>query len=89
MATSRHVAATNYGGKTRCSDEYQKVFFYVPNLIGYTRVLLTAAAVYCMYHESPFWVFFLYGASEFLDVADGYYARKFNQCSKFGEVLDM
>ncbi|OMJ25738.1 CDP-diacylglycerol-inositol 3-phosphatidyltransferase [Smittium culicis] len=32
---------------------------------------------------------FSYALSEILDAADGYFARKLNQCSKFGEVLDM
>ncbi|KAJ1916403.1 phosphatidylinositol synthase 1 (CDP-alcohol phosphatidyltransferase1) [Mycoemilia scoparia] len=51
--------SSNISSAGQNKAEYQKVFYYVPNLIGYTHV------------------------------ADGYYARKFNQCSKFGEVLDM
>ncbi|KAJ2773887.1 phosphatidylinositol synthase 1 (CDP-alcohol phosphatidyltransferase1) [Coemansia nantahalensis] len=65
------------------------VFWFVPNIIGYSRVALTALAVYCMYTEQPCIAFFAYAASELLDAADGYYARKLGQCSKFGEVLDM
>ncbi|KAJ2137629.1 phosphatidylinositol synthase 1 (CDP-alcohol phosphatidyltransferase1) [Coemansia sp. RSA 678] len=68
---------------------YLDVFWFVPNLIGYTRVGLAAAAVFGMYYEHPFLTFVAYGISEFLDVADGYYARKLGQCSKLGEVLDM
>ncbi|KAJ1852079.1 phosphatidylinositol synthase 1 (CDP-alcohol phosphatidyltransferase1) [Coemansia sp. RSA 1822] len=68
---------------------YLDVFWFVPNLIGYTRVGLAAAAVFGMYYEHPFLTFVSYGLSELLDVADGYYARKLGQCSKLGEVLDM
>ncbi|KAJ2829202.1 phosphatidylinositol synthase 1 (CDP-alcohol phosphatidyltransferase1) [Coemansia erecta] len=68
---------------------YQDVFWFVPNVIGYSRVGLAAAAVFGMYYEHPCLTFFAYALSELLDVADGYYARKLGQCSKFGEVLDM
>ncbi|KAJ2713300.1 phosphatidylinositol synthase 1 (CDP-alcohol phosphatidyltransferase1) [Coemansia spiralis] len=65
------------------------VFWFVPNLIGYSRVALTALAVFGMYTERPCTAFLAYAVSELLDAADGYYARKLGQCSKFGEVLDM
>ncbi|KAJ1941702.1 phosphatidylinositol synthase 1 (CDP-alcohol phosphatidyltransferase1) [Linderina macrospora] len=68
---------------------YHDVFWFVPNLIGYTRVALTCIAVYAMYFEHPTLMFLSYAVSELLDAADGYYARKLHQCSKFGEVLDM
>ncbi|KAJ2724833.1 phosphatidylinositol synthase 1 (CDP-alcohol phosphatidyltransferase1) [Coemansia sp. Benny D115] len=68
---------------------YADVFWFVPNLIGYSRVLLTVLAVYFMYYEYPALMFLSYALSELLDAADGYYARKLGQCSKFGEVLDM
>ncbi|KAJ2437120.1 phosphatidylinositol synthase 1 (CDP-alcohol phosphatidyltransferase1) [Coemansia sp. RSA 2424] len=68
---------------------YVDVFWFVPNLIGYSRVLLSAVAAYSMYYEHPSVMFFSYALSELLDAADGYYARKLGQCSKFGEVLDM
>ncbi|KAJ1954906.1 phosphatidylinositol synthase 1 (CDP-alcohol phosphatidyltransferase1), partial [Linderina pennispora] len=68
---------------------YHDVFWFVPNLIGYSRVALTAVAVYSMYNEHWLAMFFSYAISELLDAADGYYARKLHQCSKFGEVLDM
>ncbi|KAJ1732653.1 phosphatidylinositol synthase 1 (CDP-alcohol phosphatidyltransferase1) [Coemansia biformis] len=65
------------------------VFWFVPNLIGYSRVALSALAIYGMYYEYPLVAFVSYALSELLDAADGYYARKLGQCSKFGEVLDM
>ncbi|KAJ2521950.1 phosphatidylinositol synthase 1 (CDP-alcohol phosphatidyltransferase1) [Coemansia sp. RSA 2049] len=68
---------------------YRDVFRFVPNLIGYTRVLLTGAAAMSMYYRCPTSMFLSYALSELLDAADGHYARKLGQCSKFGEVLDM
>ncbi|KAJ1794339.1 phosphatidylinositol synthase 1 (CDP-alcohol phosphatidyltransferase1) [Coemansia sp. RSA 2399] len=68
---------------------YRDVFRFVPNLIGYTRVLLTCAAAFSMYYKCPTTMFLSYALSELLDAADGHYARKLGQCSKFGEVLDM
>ncbi|KAJ1986327.1 phosphatidylinositol synthase 1 (CDP-alcohol phosphatidyltransferase1) [Coemansia thaxteri] len=68
---------------------YVDVFWFVPNLIGYTRVLLSAVATFSMYYEFPTVMFISYALSELLDAADGYYARKLGQCSKLGEVLDM
>ncbi|KAJ1666096.1 phosphatidylinositol synthase 1 (CDP-alcohol phosphatidyltransferase1) [Coemansia sp. RSA 1813] len=68
---------------------YRDVFRFVPNLIGYSRVLLTGAAAFSMYYKCPTTMFLSYALSELLDAADGHYARKLGQCSKFGEVLDM
>ncbi|KAI9501489.1 phosphatidylinositol synthase 1 (CDP-alcohol phosphatidyltransferase1) [Coemansia spiralis] len=68
---------------------YRDVFWFVPNLIGYSRVFLTIVAAFSMYYKCPTTMFLSYALSELLDAADGYYARKLNQCSKFGEVLDM
>ncbi|KAK4686166.1 CDP-diacylglycerol--inositol 3-phosphatidyltransferase, partial [Tremellales sp. Uapishka_1] len=66
----------------------ENVFLFVPNLIGYARVILAAASlVYMPYH--PKLCTLLYAVSSFLDVADGQAARALNQTSKFGAVLDM
>jgi len=64
------------------------VYFYVPNLIGYTRILLDIAAFYVIYTD--FKLFFVfYAISAWLDIADGHAARALDQCSRFGAVLDM
>mmetsp|Transcript_9514 Transcript_9514/g.13157 ORF Transcript_9514/g.13157 Transcript_9514/m.13157 type:complete len:223 (+) Transcript_9514:116-784(+) len=64
------------------------IFLYVPNLIGYARVFLLIG----------FYVFALtrwevaicaYIASFAGDLFDGYFAKKLNQCSTFGMILDM
>ena len=64
-----------------------KVLFFVPNIIGYFRFLTLAAAMF--FHEIWPLCVALYGMSILLDAFDGYYARKLNQCSRFGAFLDM
>lgn len=65
--------------------------FAIPtNLIplGYARVVLAGASLYYMsYH--PHYCTILYSISCLLDALDGYAARKYNQSTKFGAVLDM
>lgn len=64
------------------------VFFYVPNLIGYTRVLLTAYSL-AVAQTSPRASVACYALSFVCDYFDGFFARWFDQCSNFGAVLDM
>ncbi|KAJ8652502.1 hypothetical protein O0I10_011826 [Lichtheimia ornata] len=64
------------------------VFLYIPNIIGYTRIILASAALYYMpWHPKVCTI--LYCISCLLDAVDGNAARYFDQCSKFGAVLDM
>jgi len=60
----------------------------VPNLIGYVRVILAIISFYFAFTH-PIIFSFCYMTSFLLDAADGYAARSLNQCSRFGEVLDM
>lgn len=70
-----------------CSVD-ENVFFFVPNLIGYARVILAAASLYYMpFHPKICTV--LYGVSCLLDAFDGLAARLLDQETKFGAVLDM
>jgi CDP-diacylglycerol--inositol 3-phosphatidyltransferase len=64
------------------------ILLYVPNIIGYSRILLTLLACYVM-REKPTWSMSCYGLSCLLDALDGYAARVLNQCSRLGAVLDM
>jgi len=68
------------------SDE--NVYLYVPNLIGYARVVLALVAFYFM-PSNPIIAATFYLLSQFLDAFDGHAARLLNQCTKFGAVLDM
>ena len=65
-----------------------KVFLFIPNLVGYIRLLLVIFA-YSVRNEN-FGLFAIsYFVSFILDAADGFAARLFKQETKFGAVLDL
>ena len=64
------------------------VFLYVPNLIGYLRVILGFVG-YGMALSDYRVTVGCYLLSQLLDAADGYAARALGQSSTFGAVLDM
>lgn len=64
------------------------IFLFIPNLIGYTRVVLALASLLIMRFH-PKYCTILYCLSCILDALDGYSARKYNQTSSFGAILDM
>ncbi|WRT63925.1 uncharacterized protein IL334_000852 [Kwoniella shivajii] len=66
----------------------ENVFLFVPNLIGYVRVLTAAASLVFMPYL-PKLCTALYFVSCMLDAFDGMAARALGQTSKFGAVLDM
>lgn len=66
----------------------ENVFLFVPNLIGYARVILAAVSLYYM-PVRPLLCTAVYGISCLLDAVDGQAARALGQTSKFGAVLDM
>ncbi|KAI9297002.1 CDP-diacylglycerol-inositol 3-phosphatidyltransferase [Neoconidiobolus thromboides FSU 785] len=76
--------------KSKPSQEVKidEVFYYIPNIIGYTRILLVGISLYYM-KGNPLVFAISYMISCALDALDGFAARYFNQCSKFGAVLDM
>ncbi|CAM8976053.1 unnamed protein product [Rhodiola kirilowii] len=64
------------------------VYLYIPNIIGYIRVLMNILAfAICFSNKILFSA--LYFISFVCDGIDGWCARKFNQVSTFGAVLDM
>jgi len=66
----------------------ENIFLFVPNLIGYTRVILAAFSLsYMSYHPKACTA--LYSLSCLLDAVDGQAARRLGQTLKFGGVLDM
>ncbi|CAL5430782.1 unnamed protein product [Camellia sinensis] len=74
------------------------VYLYIPNIIGYIRVLMNCFAFYiCFSDKKLFSVLYfvkvlnawMCGFSFVCDALDGWFARKFNQVSTFGAVLDM
>ncbi len=66
-----------------------KVFLFVPNLIGYARMALYLASF--LLHSLGHWQWcaVLYFLGFFGDNWDGYAARKLDQHTKFGAALDM
>merc|ERR1712168_1047714 len=65
-----------------------EILCYVPNLIGYARILLLLAAFNYM-EKNYILATSFYIISSILDAFDGYAARVLNQSSKFGALLDM
>lgn len=64
------------------------VYLYIPNIIGYIRVLMNCVA-FCICFSNKKVFSALYFISFACDGLDGWAARKFNQVSTFGAVLDM
>lgn len=65
----------------------ENIFLFIPNLIGYGRILLALLSFYWMPtdYSRAFWC---YALSAFLDAWDGHAARYFRQSTKFGALLD-
>ncbi|KAI9749550.1 MAG: CDP-diacylglycerol-inositol 3-phosphatidyltransferase [Lichina confinis] len=66
----------------------ENIFLFYPNLIGYSRIILAIASLHYM-PLHPRTCSLLYSISCLLDALDGVAARKFNQATRFGAVLDM
>ncbi|XP_034045950.1 CDP-diacylglycerol--inositol 3-phosphatidyltransferase [Thalassophryne amazonica] len=66
----------------------ENIFLFVPNLIGYARVVLALVAFYLL-PCCPWPAVFCYLLSGLMDSFDGHAARALNQSTKFGAMLDM
>lgn len=64
------------------------VLLYIPNIIGYTRILFLLLSLPMMATD-PFTAMGFYLTSALLDAFDGMAARYFNQTSSLGALLDM
>ena len=62
------------------------VVWYLPNLLGYLRIIL---ALVGLSHQHPPHTVAIWLASASLDLVDGILARRLNQCSQFGVLLDI
>ncbi|CAH1263395.1 CDIPT [Branchiostoma lanceolatum] len=65
-----------------------EVLTFVPNVIDYIRIVLLLVAYYHM-PDDPVIGSFCYFSAVILDEVDGYAARLFNQCTRFGSQLDI
>jgi CDP-diacylglycerol--inositol 3-phosphatidyltransferase len=64
------------------------VLLWYPNIVGYLRILCMVASFY--YAKTDWMISITFYVISFVgDVVDGFVARAFNQCSKFGGILDM
>lgn len=66
----------------------ENVYLFVPNIIGYARVVLAIISFYYMptNYVAAVWCYMISGL---LDAFDGVAARALNQCSRLGSMLDM
>lgn len=64
------------------------VALYVPNLLGYARILLAFCGLY-FFSTSPVWAVACWIIAAILDLFDGHFARKLKQCSTFGVLVDI
>ncbi|CAK8698038.1 unnamed protein product [Clavelina lepadiformis] len=68
-------------------ETVSSIFLFVPNVIGYARIILAIISFYYMPSDYVKAVF-CYLLSGFLDAFDGHAARLLNQGTKFGAMLD-
>ncbi len=60
----------------------------IPNTITWIRIFATAVIVVLLYQKLFLLAFILFLSSAISDYFDGYFARKLNQVTKLGKVLD-
>ncbi len=58
----------------------------LPNILSVSRIFISFVLIFLIHN--PIWFVFSYFACGISDVADGYFARRFNATSKFGSFLD-
>lgn len=68
-------------------DTDDNIFLFIPNIIGYFRIIFALISFYYMQTDYVKATIF-YATSSLLDAFDGYAARCFNQSTKFGAILD-
>ncbi|XP_055504140.1 CDP-diacylglycerol--inositol 3-phosphatidyltransferase isoform X2 [Leucoraja erinacea] len=66
----------------------ENIYLFVPNIIGYVRILLALLSFWLMPH-SPVGAITCYGISTLLDSVDGHAARLLDQCTRLGAMMDM
>jgi phosphatidylglycerophosphate synthase len=65
------------------------IVLYVPNLLGYARIVSAFLGLYCSCINQPVTAVIVWICSSLLDLIDGIVARVLHQTSKFGIVLDI
>jgi len=92
VAANGHAKVNGAAQKQKTMEEddweQENIFVFIPNIIGYARIVLALASLYYM-PLHPRTCSLLYSISCLLDAADGLAARRYNQSTTFGAVLDM
>jgi cardiolipin synthase (CMP-forming) len=60
----------------------------IPNILTLVRFLLVGVMAYVFFAVDPRWAMVVYLFAAATDLVDGYIARKFNQISNVGKVMD-
>ena len=63
-------------------------FMTVPNLLSMLRLALVPVFLYLLLNEKYFSAIVVLAISSFTDYLDGYFARKYNQVTRLGQLLD-
>ncbi|XP_068623642.1 CDP-diacylglycerol--inositol 3-phosphatidyltransferase [Battus philenor] len=69
------------------AETKENIFLFVPNIIGFARIILAIIAFYYMPTHCVL-ACICYITSALLDAVDGHAARYLNQSTKFGAILD-
>lgn len=64
------------------------MFFNISNLISISRIIITIPLIFAIWNYNLFWTLTLIVIGLFTDWLDGFLARKFNQVSEWGKILD-
>ncbi|XP_070572093.1 uncharacterized protein [Ptychodera flava] len=84
----RKAPRSRHSNYTSPTDMTKNVFLYIPNIIGYIRLLLLFVAYFYFERWQTMFII-IYTISMILDGVDGYAARKLNQVSAFGAWFDV
>lgn len=62
--------------------------FTVPNILSFLRLVLIIPTGYYLWHGENWTAFYISLVGAIFDMADGHIARRFNQVSELGKILD-
>ena len=74
--------------KTESQKSTLLYIFNVPNTLSFLRIVVVPFMAYFFLHDQILWAFVMVGISGLSDAFDGYFARKLNQVTDLGKMLD-
>ncbi|KAL7446507.1 hypothetical protein ACHAXM_010222 [Skeletonema potamos] len=87
--TSDYVNTPQEDADNTTSKSSWPIILYAPNLMGYLRIVLSVYGFVSAIHQQASLALNTWIAASLLDLFDGIAARRLNQCSKFGVLLDI